>query len=776
MTPDINTKKKLQRASSSYLLEVVALFAVFVILCSPFIYKKRIAAQEVVVENPDATFTGTLSCKKCHENAYSSWKGSDHDKAMAEATEETVRGDFNDVTFTDPYTGKTSRFFKRDDTFLVETEGPDGEIGEFTITHTFGFYPLQQYLIPFPNGRKQCLSIAWDDKQKKWYRLPPYDVKDHKDWLHWTRGGETWNAMCAECHSTQLQKNFEMKTESYSTNWYEINVGCEACHGPGSKHLEWANQPALTRPTVKDYDLVISPEMSRSQKQIVNCAPCHSRRYQLGDNNHDSKEILDIMVPSLLVEGMYYPDGQILEEDYVYGSFTQSKMYMKDVRCSDCHDPHSLKLHKEKNDLCLQCHRKEDYDTPRHHFHKEMYEGKPSEGHLCVKCHMPGGYYMGIDYRPDHSLRIPRPDLSHKLNTPNSCSTMDCHGDKPLSWVNENYTKWYGESRKPHYGELFAAAHAQKPGIATKLMKLAEDTLSPPIVRATALSLLVNYPHENILPLLTRLLESDEPLLRHGSLKLLDSADEATLLKYVAPKLYDPVRAVRLEAAFLLATIPEERLRKKDRIVREERLQEYREAMEYNADFAAQRYNLGNLERELGDTDKATEYFKAAILIDEQFVPAKVNLAMALNEKGDNEGAEKLLREVVDAHPTMYEVSYSLGLLYSEMNLFEASAKYLGLAADGMPDYSRARYNQGLALLKLKKWQDGADVLRRAVLAEPSNQEYFYTLVNLYFNLRMNSRAKVLADEVLALVPDHIGAQKVLDLMKKQARSGEESH
>ncbi len=227
--------------------ERVALVAAAVIVLSPMLCLLTSQPLAPPVGEPPAQFVGSEKCKPCHEVVYKKWRGSHHDLAMDVATPATVLGDFADAGFTDPYSNAASRFFRRGDKFFVETEGPDGMPGEFEITHTFGAYPLQQYLVSFPGGRLQCLTIAWDVEKKRWYRLPPYDVAGPDDWLHWTRGGQTWNAMCAECHSTRLRKGYETDSGEYNTTWFEIDVGCEACHGPGSRHLAWADKPPLAR-------------------------------------------------------------------------------------------------------------------------------------------------------------------------------------------------------------------------------------------------------------------------------------------------------------------------------------------------------------------------------------------------------------------------------------------------------------------------------------------------------------------------------------------------
>ena len=741
--------------------ERIALIAAVVILLSPVVYLLKAQTVEPMPAAGPAEFVGSEKCKKCHETAYNKWRGSHHDLAMDVANDTTVLGDFADANYTDPYNNVTSRFYRQDGKFFVQTEGPDGQPGDFEITHTFGAYPLQQYLVPFPDGRLQCLNIAWDVEKKTWYRLPPYVVEGPQDWLHWTRSGQTWNVMCAECHSTRLTKGYDPDTGAYQTTWFEIDVGCEACHGPGAEHLVWADKPPFAREKVENFALKIRTNRLDTSAQIKLCAPCHSRRFQLGDNQHVEGELLDVMVPQLLDEGLYYPDGQIFDEVYVYGSFVQSKMYQHGVRCSDCHDIHSLKRHKEKNDLCTQCHRAEIYDSKEHHFHKQVHNGKPSDGYLCVKCHMPGRIYMGADYRPDHSLRIPRPDLSAKLGTPNACSAKGCHADKSLAWNVEHYTKWYGETRKPHYGEGLAAGRRRKPEAEPELIRLAEDSLLPAIVRATALELLRSYPTAASQTTLAKALEDDDALIRYTAIRSLEYFDAETRLKRIAPKLYDPVKAVRMEAAMMLSVMPKEMLREDDQEAFEQGLAEYREAMLYNADMAAQRYNLGNLAVNQGDDEQAIAVYEKAIAIDDRFYPAKVNLAMLYNRQGKNREAEKLLREVVEREPELYEVSYSLGLLLAEMQQYQDAERYLGKAAVGM-NYGRAHYNHGQVLMVLNKPRQAETALQKALSLEPQNQEFFIALAQLFLKNGRPDKARSLAIETLHSVPDHIAATDLL--------------
>jgi tetratricopeptide (TPR) repeat protein len=724
-----------------------------------------------------ATFVGTNKCKDCHEKTYAKWHDSHHDRAMEAADEDTVLGDFNDAVFESD--GATSRFYRKNGRFFVYTRGTAGNPAEYEITHTFGWYPLQQYLVPFPGGRLQCLPIAWDVKQKKWYHLYPDQAHDPKDWLYWTNAGQNWNGMCAECHSTNLKKNYNFQNDTYQTTFSDIDVGCEACHGPGSRHVNWAQMPEMARLEAENYDLVVKTSQIKSREQVELCAPCHSRRAALGDYTHAESDLLDSLMPTLLVEGTYFADGQILEEVYVYGSFTQSKMYQRDVRCSDCHDVHSLKPIKTGNALCLQCHKADDYDTGAHHFHKKTGEaGQPiraiggevlfqvGTGAECVGCHMPGRNYMGIDYRPDHSLRLPRPDLSAKIATPDACQR--CHFDKSFQWSDETLTKWYGPGRKDHYGLTIDAGREGRSDAGDDLIRLAADPLYPVIVRATALSLLNAYPGKESSRAMELALIDNEALIRRTALENMRLSDLKSQIKLIAPLLYDPVKAVRMEAARLLApTSFRQQLTSDQQKVLQTVLPEFERSMEYSADFAFGRYNLGNLYAALDQPDKAIDNFRAAFAIDALFYPAKVNLAMLYNQRGQKDQALTLLREVVGTQPELYEAAYSLGLLLAEMKNFSEAAIYLAKAAEGMPARARIHYNLGLLWQHQKKYDRAEAALLKAEQLEANNPDYLYALCDHYLKRKQFKKAKIMAEKMIAINPSQRLGHDLLNIIEK---------
>lgn len=736
-----------------------AALAAIVLLIPLSVAIQRVSRSGQGTKGPSVTFVGAQACRECHEREFEAWKGSDHDHAMAPATAETVRGDFGDVTFDDGHV--RARFFTRGGRYLVETAGPDGNPREYTIAYTFGWEPLQQYLIPFPGGRYQCLTVAWDTEYKRWFNLYPGQDIPGTDWLHWTRAAQNWNGMCAECHSTNLKKGYEPGTHNFHTTWSEIDVSCEACHGPGSEHVAWARIPAMGRPRAVNAGLPVKTSGISSRQLVELCAPCHSRRSEIGDYDHTNPHLLDAVLPRVLEEGLYYPDGQILSEDYVYGSFLQSKMYDREVRCLDCHDPHSLKLHFSGNRLCEQCHRAEDYDTPSHHFHKATWEGKPSRAVLCTSCHMPERAYMVVDMRADHSIRIPRPDLTRAIGVPNACSQEGCHADRALSWVLEAWERWYGIAGKPHYGTVIAAGRQFRTEAGPQLARLSGNTLYPSIVRATALTLLRGYPGETSTEAFNSALSDEDPLVRHTAASSVNVRDRKRLVELLVPLLFDPVKGVRMEAAGRLAGTPEELLAPYQRRALRRGIREYVASQEHSLDFPHANFNLGNLYQALGDPERAEAYYRRALEVDEIFLPAMNNLALLLNSQGRNEEAQKILQRAVKAYPGSGETTYSLGLLLAEMERYPEAEEALARAAELLPGNPRIHYNRGLLLQRILRPREAEKELLHALQLDPDSPNTLLALADLYLKAGRLDSARAVTDELLRRHPGHEAGQKL---------------
>jgi len=725
-------------------------------------------------------FVADASCLPCHSRQADLFRGSHHDLAMQPATRETVLGDFDDTRF--EYFGVETRFFRRDGQFMTRTEGPGGESAEYVIAYTFGVEPLQQYLVHFPGGRLQALPVAWDVERERWFHLYPDERIGADDPLHWTGRYQTWNAMCAECHSTNLRKRYDPATDGYRTTWAEIDVGCQACHGPGAAHMSWARakrdgaeeESRDSTPGHEGIGLVASLARVDSRTEVDACARCHARRHRVSGEDAHGRPLLDDFMPATLDAHLYYADGQILDEVYVYGSFVQSRMYAAGVRCSDCHDPHSLSLRAEGDALCTQCHRPEPqsrfdgliarrYDTAAHHHHPVE-----SKGARCVSCHMPARTYMVIDPRRDHSLRVPRPDLSQKLGVPNACN--GCHGDQSSSWAVSQVEAWYGPERRrgADYGTAIHDGRAGGSHALQPLLSLLGSDLDAGIVRATSVSLLPRY-GAGALAELVEATRDPDPLVRAlaaRSLALLPPAERPAVL---APLLDDPIRAVRIEAAAQLAASlgADPALARRPELRRA--LDEYEAAQRATSDLPGGRLNLGVLYTALGRmTDAEREYLRATEL-DPTFLPAYANLSQLYDRIGRAGDAESVLRAGIAHCAEPAELHYSLGLLLAaQPGRMSESVRELRAAARGLPDRARVHYNLGLAEQHLGHPDRAATALKSATRIDPREPGYPHALALLYSQQKDFEKAVVYARRLVELAPDSLEARQLLATLERE--------
>ena len=517
------------------------------------------------------------------------------------------------------------------------------------------------------------------------------------DPLHWTGIDQTWNFQCAECHSTELRKNYDAQKNTYATTWAEIDVACEACHGPGSAHVAWAERQKSPLPwgkggdnglTVhfderKDVSWTIDPATGNarrstprtSAKELETCGMCHSRSSKFAEPWRPGQPLLQTHLPSLLEPGLFEADGKSLDEVYNYAPFRQSKMFMAGVSCSDCHDPHSLKLVADGNAVCEQCHDGQKYAATSHHHHEDG-----STGARCVACHMPARTYMIVDPRHDHAFRVPRPDESVRFGTSNACN--DCHTDKDAAWAAAAVERWFGPERKGFqtWTETFAAARAGKVEAAALLLKLAASSDAPSIARATAFESLALHPSREALTAAERGLADADPLVRLAALRTLRPFPVQQSWPLASRLLADPVLGVRIEAASLLASVPQDRLSPDDRNRLSRAIDDYVTAQRVNADRPEHRLNLGNLYLQQGKMAEAEAEYEAARALDPGFTPVYVSLAQLYARQGRDVEGERTLREALTRMPDDAELHHALGL-----NLVRQRR-----TADALPELARA--------------------------------------------------------------------------------------
>jgi len=759
------------------------------------------------------SYIGRTSCAQCHQSEAEAFVGSHHDKAMDIATETTVLGDFNDQTI--DHFGITSRMFRDGERFMINTEGPDGQMADFEIKYVFGFTPLQQYMVELvpPTGgdaneigKVQVLRVSWDTERKRWFYLSPPDVKEKltpDDPLHWTGITQNWNTSCAECHSTDLQKNYHVTTNEYHTTFSEIDVSCEACHGPASLHVELANENSLFWDRNHGYGLAELKSVSNIP-QVQACAPCHARRgivkegFQPGCNFDEYYSLQVLTYPT------YQVDGQVREEDYVYGSFLQSKMYHNGIRCSDCHDPHSLKLKHTGNQVCTSCHQHSGgkYDSENHHHHK-----MGTEGAACINCHMATTHYMDIDGRRDHSFRVPDPRLTIETGAGNACTA--CHLEfesklpasetvelkqyldhiiaaengneavrKNLNTIDAEMAaaceKWYPETqldtKTKYYQQL---AHGQHEDSLELLLKVADDKRNPAIIRATAVQSMIglNVDVDDIIDSL----RSSEVLIKIAALelaqqRLLELASNRPdkefkeLLSGVAENLSDESERVSAQSAWAISMLPQaivdKHLSAEDRELFPKSLDNYQISLAASRDRASSHLVQGGLFERQGEMDKAIQAYRNAMSVQPEMTGPRSNLAVLLERQ-----AQQLMR---DRSPESAKRAQRLIDQAKQLRL--AEHQNLGRDADrakGLKGTEGLNYRYGMSSYLQGDLETAEEQLKLAVEKAPNNEVIILGMATFYFEIKKFDDAETLTDRLLEIAPDDQRYRALKSAIKK---------
>ncbi len=728
-----------------------------------------------------AEYIGSQQCKNCHQTEFSAWKGSDHEMSMNHATDEYVLGNFDNAALVS--NGKENRFFKKGHQFWVNISGPDGKFHDYQIKYTFAYHPLQQYMVEFEDGRVQLIPFAWDSRTKKeggqrWFNLYPQFTKDHQE-FYWTNTGQNWNYMCADCHSTNVKKNFDDKTNTYKTTFSEINVGCESCHGPASEHVTWTKVEStkLAKPEHAGFDRELSKSVSHWQlesnkttltadkinpsQQTLVCAQCHSRHVQISNNDHvKGNDFGERYLLSLINEPLYYPDGQIYDETFVYGSFLQSKMAKNGVVCSNCHDPHSTKLTIPKEQVCLQCHMSETYAQKTHHQHQDS-----SAGAQCVNCHMPETTYMQIDKRADHGWHIPRPDIAKQLGTPDTC--LSCHNDKNSDWSSQKVEKWFPASSiraERHFSPVFAAANQGYSTVASALSHIAQNEANSDIIRASALERLAPFPDTNTIIAVARGAKHNDSNIRLGAISGSAALEGAERWRVIAPLLKDEVLAVRAQAALAIVPLWSE-LSQTNKTFLTPALNEYMQIQDFNADRGYAHNNKASVFAYQADYQAAERAFKVGIKIEPYFANSYTNLAELYRRQQKNAQSIEVLLTGQKASPENADIDYQLALAYIRAKKTALAVTNLKQATIKEPNNAQYHYVYALSVESTNSGEAQKSLNKAYQIG--GNPQHLFALCEL--QVRLNSfQANQCINKLSQVAPENVIEQLKSSLKQRK--------
>ncbi|EWH10399.1 hypothetical protein DS2_07998 [Catenovulum agarivorans DS-2] len=690
------------------------------------------------------------NCVSCHKQVADNWLESDHAKAMDIATGKTVLGDFNNTTL--EYFQQTVEFYKDNNKFkakITDKSKTPAQVNEYQMDYVFGHYPLQQYLVDMPDGKKQVFPFTWDSRGKdeggqRWYHIHSEEFIQEQDRLHWLQPLQNWNGMCADCHSDGLERNYDPVKNSFETEWDNINVGCVSCHtvekNHGADNYQSAEQVKGSWKFAEDSKIAhwhSQDGTPRDNEFMDNCYACHALRSPLTDGITANNPFLDQFLPEFLVPPLYHADGQIKEEVYVHGSFKQSKMFEAGVNCIDCHDPHTYKIKSDTNGLCLQCHEANTYNVEQHHKHPIG-----SEGAECVSCHMPTNTYMGVDARRDHSFSIPRPHLSDRFDTPNAC--VQCHADdsdeKNNQWAAAQIKQWFGrDADTPNELLQYMQIHAGQPISLDKHLKLAANHNLDVMKRATLVRMLAYYFQQVSAKQLSPFINHSDALIRIAAAQVASLVPANERANLVSPLLADKLKAVRVAAAQALIDA------KLDSKTFKLAFDEYNQFMQINSWRAEGRLNYANDLYRKGEVNQAIEEFKRTTEVEPYFAPAYVNLADIYRSMQQNHLVENVLKQGLTHNPQSADIHYSYALHLIRIKQYQQALKHAEMAYTNAFNPTQYLYTYTLLMDNLgqtnqalqKLWQHKGDLaINRELkdlalyMAQKLNNRMMYQRIN----------------------------------------------
>lgn len=691
--------------------------------------------------NKQGAYTGTQSCRECHEKFYKLWAPSRHGKAMQAYSDAFAAGSL---------TPQAKPIVIKGASYLAQTgpgqgwvlEKAGGKKTRLPIKHALGGKTIFYFLNPMDRGRLQTLPVAYDIKKKAWFDTAKSGLRHvGSEPVDWRDASYTFNTSCHGCHVSQYSLNYDLKTDTYRTTWREPGINCETCHGPGEEHIKVCKEaPKGTVP--KDLKTMRGGRDFSHDQNNATCSACHAKAIPLTQSFRPGDKFWDHFDLATLEHPDYYPDGRDLGENYTYTSWLMSPCVKAgDLDCLHCHTS-SGRFRQKKNPsaACLPCHDARVKKIAAHSRHKTG-----PDAPTCVSCHMPMTSFARM-HRSDHSMLPPMPSASLKFGSPNACN--NCHKDKDAAWADQQVRGWYQrdyQAKRLHRAGLIEAARKRDWSRLSEMLEYITSKDRDEVAATSLVRLLRSCPGERKEASILKAAKDDSPLVRAAALESLQDLPSAEAGRILLASLDDEYRLVRIRAAQSLAGFPRRHLSPEGRQKLDKVTLEMLRSLLARPDLWNAHYNVGNFYLDQGMLKRALVAYKTATKLEPKAVIPLVNASMAYAKSGDQAKAEQMLAGALKLEPDNAAANFNLGLLKAEMGAKQEAVKHLRAALRADPKMAQAAYNLGL-LLPEGNPKEAVEQISKAYEISP-NPRYAFTLA--YFLNQGGDQQG--AEEVLAL-------------------------
>lgn len=710
-------------------------------------------------------FSGSESCRECHEKFYQLWEPSYHGQAMMPIDAAFVAK--HQLPNSEPIEVEGHMFeveFKDSTMTLIEKDG-DKLVESYEVKWAMGGHNVYCFLTPLDKGKLQTVPLAYDANGKTWFNYPESAVRhfmegvEEDEALPWKDAMYTFNTGCYSCHISQLSTNFDLNTETYQTTWREAGINCETCHGPSGDHVKIFQNLKEGEEPPEDIGLIVTSTFTQEQNNDA-CAPCHAKMSPITPSYMPGDKYFDNYNLTTLEDRDFYPDGRSLGENYTMTGWKMNKCVQEsELHCVTCHTSSGRDRNADNPDqACLTCHNNRTQDLVAHTGHK------PEDGLTCLSCHAPKREFVGRFLRSDHSFRPPMPEATIKFGSPNACN--QCHTDKSPEWANAIVKQrpngdYQEETLK--WAQLIKEARDNDWTNSDKMFAYIKSGQPNEIVTTSFIRLLGTCNLDSKWDVLLEALNSESELVRSAAAVGLSGNTTETVKTALLKACQDEIRLVRIQAANSILLFESTQFTPEQQTIIDKAEAEYVASMTSRADNWSNHYNLGIYHQNKGDAQTAlNSYETAARLYPESIMPL-INSSVLYSYVGNQEKAEENLKKVIEFDPDNEAANLNLGLLLAEQGRLEEAE--VALKAALQHDASNnpvAAKNLSVILGQKGDLAGAVKYASIAAKARPEDPNYGYTLAYYQVENGQKTEAIKTLNEVIKAHPQFLSATSFL--------------